>query len=436
MHRTAVGLGLAVSGWVALAATALPAANPLRVLLVTLFVVACPGAAAVRLAAPAPDRRDGLSAVLERAVLTVALSLAFGTLVAEGFFLARSFSTTRALVVLAVLTTLLALLGRYGGRFRRGSRPAGSDPPGPERRPTAPRSGPARRVGAVAAAVALATTAAACGGPGSAAPDTAPAPATSTGTPGEAVPAPTTTSPVPAAPGAWHEVFADDFDGSTLDPSRWTTCYDWNVDGCTNAGNKELQWYLPSQVAVGGGLLHLTATRRSTTGSDGVSYPWRSGMVSTGRDSWDAAPRHVFTYGYFATRMQVPAGAGLFPAFWLMPASRFTPPELDVVEFFEGTRTPVLTVHWKGPDGKDLHTGKHYKGPFDYAAGFHTFALDWEKGSLTWYVDGVPELTVDQHVPDVPMEALLTLAVGFPDAPAASLDSAVMKVDWVRIWQH
>ena len=441
MQRTPVGLGLAVSGWVALAATTLPAADPLRVLVVTLFLVLCPGAAAVRLAAPAPDPRNRSAAVLETGVLTVALSLSIGALVAEGFFLSRSFSTARAVAVLAVLTTLMALLGLHGARFRR-PRGAGRDPAGAERRKAPPRSGRARRVGPVAAAVALATTAAACGGRGAAVPSLATATSTATaatGTSGEATtaaPAPTTTSPAPAAPGPWHAVYTDDFNGSTLDPSRWTTCYDWNLGGCTNAGNREIEWYLPSQVAVSGGVLHLTATRRSTTGSNGTTYPWRSGMVSTGRDSWNATPRHTFTYGYFAARIQVPAGAGLFPAFWLMPETRATPPELDVVEFFDGTRTVVMTVHWKGPDGKGVHTGKHYHGPVDYAAGYHVFALDWEKSSLTWYVDGVPELVVTEHVPDVAMEALLTLAVGFPSAPAASLDSAVMKVDWVRIWQH
>ena len=434
---------LALSGWVALGATLLPAAEPLRVLLVVLFLVFCPGAAAVRWAAPAPDRRNRLSALLETGILAVALSLAIGALVAEAFFLSHRFTSARALATLAVITTLLVLAG-YHRRRRRAAADPPAEPPGTGRtRPEAmPRAG--RTALTVALAIALAMTASGCGGRGGGTPDLSPtgrsatdsmAPAASASTTRSPVPAPTPT-PVPAAPGPWHPVFADDFTGTELNASRWTRCYDWNLNGCTNAGNHETEWYLPGQVTVGDGLLNLTAQRRGTVGSDGVDYPWRSGMVSTGRDSWDATPRHVFTYGYFAARIKVPAGAGFFPAFWLMPASRHTPPELDVVEFIGGSRTAILTVHWTGPGGKDLHEGKHVRGPADFSAGYHVYALDWEKGSLTWYIDGVPQLSLHEHVPAVPMEMLLTLAVGFPTAPAASADSAVMRTDWVRVWQH
>jgi beta-glucanase (GH16 family) len=273
-----------------------------------------------------------------------------------------------------------------------------------------PRRGRSRssgRLGWALAAVVLAATAAACGGHGPAAPvrsttGSTPRATTPAATPTAASAQPTPT-PAPAAPGIWHPVFTDDFDGTALAPDRWTTCYDWNLGGCTNAGNDEIQWYLPGQVAVGGGQLNLSAVRRPTTGSDGVTYPWRSGMVSTGRDSWEGTPRHVFSYGYFAARIKVPAGAGFFPAFWLMPQTRATPPELDVVEFIGGTRSVVMTVHWTGPDGEDLHQGRHFSGSLDYSAGYHVFALDWEKNSLTWFVDGVSRLVVTQHVPAVPM---------------------------------
>lgn len=453
MRRIAVSLGIAASGWVALAATALPAANPLRVLLVTAFLVLGPGAAAVRLAGRPGGRRDRTSARLETGVLTVAVSLSLSALVAEGFFLSRDFSVHRALGVLAGLTTLLALLAHLGPRRRRpgpaaGTAPAGpgagpavggGDPPGvirrsgraaAGRRPTgAARIRPGGRAMGVAGAAGLLLTAGGCGSR-TGAPPSALVPA-----PVRATPATPAATAGPAAPGSWHLVFQDDFNGTVLDPSRWTTCYDWNLDGCTNAGNHESEWYLPGQVSVGGGVLSLTAVRRTTRGSNGDSYPWRSGMVSTGRDHWDGTPRHTFNQGYFAAAIRVPSAEGLFPAFWLMPDTRTTPPEIDIAEF-AGTAPQVqLNVHWAGPGGADRHQQRRY-GPVDVHTGYHVFALDWESNSLTWYVDGVSRYRVTDHVPDVPMELLLNLAVGYPMAPAASLDSAVMKVDWVRVWQH
>lgn len=120
-------LGLALSGWVAFAATRLPDGSPPRVIIAFAFLLLCPGAAAVRLG-DAILRRSGLRIDrLEAFVLTIGLSLALGAIVAEAFFLTGTYTTTRALGALAVFTSFGALcpvaLGHMGkGRGRRGRR--------------------------------------------------------------------------------------------------------------------------------------------------------------------------------------------------------------------------------------------------------------------------------------------------------------------------
>ena len=306
----------------------------------------------------------------------------------------------------------------------------------------------------------LATTAA-CGtlSRGNAAPPPVPSPSTvsapsspadSAGTPSStggpsAKPSPstaTTASPAalrlgPSAPGPWKQVFGDDFNGPELNGNTWATCYDWNDNGCTNSGNHESQWYTPGQVSQSGGALLLSASRRWTQGSNGRDYPWTSGMVSTGRDHWSGPTRATFTYGYFAAAIRIPPQQGMFPSFWLMPSSRVTPPEIDVMEGIKSTTAMEMNVHWADAEGADKHASKTY-GPVDYPAGYHVFAVDWEPKSITWYIDGVARYRVTDtaHIPDVPMELLLDLAVGYPQAPPASVDSARMSVDWVRVWQH
>ncbi|MER6418831.1 glycoside hydrolase family 16 protein [Streptomyces sp. NPDC001137] len=237
-------------------------------------------------------------------------------------------------------------------------------------------------------------------------------------------------------PRHWRLVFHDEFHGSKLDTGRWATCYDWNQNGCTNGGNKEQEWYLPGQASVGAGALTLSADRHTTRGSDNRAYPWVSGMVSTGRDHWDARPRRTFTYGYFEAAIKIPPQAGMFPAFWLMPASRYTPPELDIMEFLGTTRRVSMYTHWRGRDGARHHVRGSY-GPVDFSRRYHVFALLWKADELTWYVDGVPRFRVTQagRIPHVPMEVLVNLAVGIPLPPPPSVDSAQMKVDWVRVWQ-
>ncbi|QMU75067.1 glycoside hydrolase family 16 protein [Streptacidiphilus sp. PB12-B1b] len=242
----------------------------------------------------------------------------------------------------------------------------------------------------------------------------------------------------PPVAGPWNLVFSDDFDGDRLDGDDWVTCYDWNDDGCTNAGHRELEWYLPGQVAVANGALDLFADKTPTYGTDGRMHSWTSGMASTGRQSWYGTPHFTLEYGYIAAAIQIPAQKGMFPSFWMMPAgTRTTPPEIDIMEGIQSSTRVQMTLHWTNAQGKDVHSAVQW-GPEPYTTGYHVFAVDWEKNSITWYIDGVPRYRVTDTalIPRVPMELLLNLAVGFPKSPPVGVDSAEMKVDWVRAWQH
>jgi beta-glucanase (GH16 family) len=242
----------------------------------------------------------------------------------------------------------------------------------------------------------------------------------------------------PNVPGPWNLVFSDDFDNDQLNSDNWVTCYDWNYDGCTNGGHPELEWYLPGQVSVADGALTLSADKETTPGTNGKTYSWASGMVSTGRESWDGTPHFTITYGYIAAAIQVPPEQDMFPAFWLMPAgSKTTPPEIDIYEGTTGPDNAQMTLHWASPTGRDVHSAVQY-GPVDFPDGYHVFAVDWEPGSITWYIDGIARYRVTDgaHIPKVAMEILINLAVGWPTPPPADIRSARMKVDWVRAWQH
>ncbi|MFG2678278.1 hypothetical protein [Streptomyces sp. NPDC048392] len=97
---------VAVSGWAALAATAVPGPSPLRWTPVLLFVLFGPGCAVLY---PQPA---GLAsgARLEAAALAAPVSLSLGVLTATSLFLAEAFSATAFLVPLAAFTTVTAAL--------------------------------------------------------------------------------------------------------------------------------------------------------------------------------------------------------------------------------------------------------------------------------------------------------------------------------------
>ncbi|MER5550120.1 hypothetical protein ABT001_00235 [Streptomyces sp. NPDC002793] len=105
-RRTLTRAALALSGWVALAVTALPAGSPLRWAPVLLFVCFGPGLA---LLYPLPGPlRPG--ARLEAAALAAPFGLCVAAIAATALFLVEGFSGTAFLVSLAAFTTLASVL--------------------------------------------------------------------------------------------------------------------------------------------------------------------------------------------------------------------------------------------------------------------------------------------------------------------------------------
>jgi hypothetical protein len=105
-RRTLTRTALALTGWVALAATALPAGSPLRWAPVLLFVCFGPGLALLypRTGPPGPGGR------LEAAALAAPLGLSVAVIAATSLFLVEDFSGTAFLVSLAAFTTLASAL--------------------------------------------------------------------------------------------------------------------------------------------------------------------------------------------------------------------------------------------------------------------------------------------------------------------------------------
>lgn len=241
--------------------------------------------------------------------------------------------------------------------------------------------------------------------------------------------------------GGWRLVFEDEFDHGVLEPGSWTTCYWWGVDGCKIGTNGELEWYQPDNVGVGDGVLRLTARREAVVTSDGEQLDYTSGMVTTGRDTsdQDEPPRFAFTYGRVEIRAQLPAGQGLWPAFWLLPLDHESRPEIDVMEVL-GHDTSTLRVHYHYiVDGDKESVGERVPAA-DLSVGWHTYSVDWSPERIVWYLDGVAKWWVDDPgvISNEPMYVILNLAVGgdYPGAPDATTPfPSSYLIDYVRIWQ-
>lgn len=224
--------------------------------------------------------------------------------------------------------------------------------------------------------------------------------------------------------------FASDFSGSRLNTKIWGTCYPWAhaQAGCNNFGNKEYEWYLPSQVRVSGGVLHLVAQRIPALGQNAqgasMQYSCRSGMVTT-------YPGFRFKYGYVQVVAQVPGGPGLWPALWLLAANLRWPPEMDILEHYgpPNVRTNVA-LHPVGAPGitKFLDTD-------NLSSGWHTFGLSWTSSRLVWFIDGQAVLTTSQHIPHQPMYLIANLAVYQPPSGDQGCEGT-MLIRSIKVWQN
>ena len=171
----------------------------------------------------------------------------------------------------------------------------------------------------------------------------------------------------------------DNFDGDKLNTD------DWNVE-LHEAGwvNSELQEYVNSDenIQVKDGALHLKPKSKG----DGK---YTSGRVNT-------MGKHDFKYGVFEAKVKFPKGQGYLPAFWMMPTDESLygqwPKcgEIDIAEVM-GQETDKLygTIHYGEPHMQSQGTTKADKSGKDYADDYHTYAVEWVPGRITWYVDGV-----------------------------------------------
>ncbi|RYD36962.1 MAG: DNRLRE domain-containing protein [Verrucomicrobiaceae bacterium] len=108
----------------------------------------------------------------------------------------------------------------------------------------------------------------------------------------------------PSIPGTWTIDFEENFNGTTLDGTKWRM-------GTHHSGIAGSGGNAPGNISVSGGTLKLKAEQRPVT-FGGTNYSYATGEVST-------FANYRRQYGFFEARVKYPAVTGLWPAFWLMP---------------------------------------------------------------------------------------------------------------------
>ena len=282
----------------------------------------------------------------------------------------------------------------------------------------------------------------------------------------------------------WKLIWSDEFSASQLDMDKWS--FEKN---CWGGGNNEQQCYTdrPQNLYIDDGILNITAIRGAFKGpvrhDDRPDYrtagerelPYTSARIrSKGKGDW--------LHGRFEIRAKLPTGQGTWPAIWMLPTDSpydwwAASGEIDILEAVNlkarsdehGTlgSEPESRVHGtlhygrRWPD--NVHTGTGFKLPEGEhpSDAFYTYAIEWEKDEIRWYVDdyhfatqrssgwysqsksGDGWETNPEDAPfDHPFHLIMNLAVG-GNWPAkvneTGIDESVfpqtLQIDFVRVYQ-
>ncbi|HEV7194824.1 MAG TPA: glycoside hydrolase family 16 protein [Pedococcus sp.] len=178
----------------------------------------------------------------------------------------------------------------------------------------------------------------------------------------------------------WHQVFADDFNGTSLDASKWNR-YSGQPGGDPGG------WWDPRHVTVGNGLLALNGYKDPSDGGK-----WTTGGVST-------SPGLSQTYGKYLVRFRLDSGVGIAHVILLWPSDGSWPPEVDFSEDNGANRqTDFGTLHY-GANNSTIDSSLAVD-----LTRWHTLGVEWTPGKLVYTIDGRNwATTTNANVPSVPM---------------------------------
>lgn len=241
-------------------------------------------------------------------------------------------------------------------------------------------------------------------------------------------------------------VWFDEFDGTTLDQTKWSF-----ETGGGGWGNQEKEYYTnrSNNLRVENGNLVIEALKETYQTSS-----YTSARINT-RDKFS------FAYGKIEARISLPSGKGTWPAFWMMGSSITYSRwplcgEIDIMEHIGSDPTmtshAVHTYEMNGSKGNNWYSRK-YSANMENS--FHTYGIEWEQkynegdDCMSFYVDGVKSATIwEPHVNSTtknwPFKSdffvLLNLAIG--GTMGGTVDDNIfagpvqMKVDYVRVYQR
>jgi len=158
-----------------------------------------------------------------------------------------------------------------------------------------------------------------------------------------------------------------------------------------------------------------------------------------------------FQYGRLEARIKTPSGLGTWPAFWMLGSDLLKgipwpdSGEIDILEQKGSMPETVFgTIHGPNlPGGAGGGYGSTYSAPTSLNNVFHTYAIEWKKNKIDFYVDdnlyfsaAANDGSSGTWVYNQPFFLILNLAMGgeFTGDLDPAMKQAQMSIDYIRFY--
>ncbi|WP_340066022.1 glycoside hydrolase family 16 protein [Ascidiimonas aurantiaca] len=229
-------------------------------------------------------------------------------------------------------------------------------------------------------------------------------------------------------------VWEEQFEGKTLDHNSWS--FELG-DGCPSLcgwGNNERQIYTKVNHKLKNGYLIITAKKEDSI--------YTSTRIVTKN-------KKTFQYGRIEIKAKLPAGKGLWPAFWMLGSNidKVKWPacgEIDVLEYVgKEPHTVFTSLHTTSSHGNTVNSKKTCIP--DIEKGFHVYEALWTPERITFLIDRkkVYEYAPENKTPDnwpfnQPFYFIINLAIG-GNFGGPYVDNTIFPqnfvVDYIRVYQ-
>ena len=251
-------------------------------------------------------------------------------------------------------------------------------------------------------------------------------------------------------------IFQDEFDGETLDDSRWVPQY-------LSSWAQKPELAEPTYI-MENGLMRLqifaetqpwcpeydgeTVVSGFTTGDRNALHNWNG--TNAVRNPVEMQATHLNQYGYYEIRAKGQSGSARHAAWWLL-GFEDVPGESAEIDIFEilgniSHKVPVNFHAWNDPDAPDGGGFSYTNRQMDFHEEFHIYGFNWIEGGgqgeapdkMEFYVDGVKTGERNVNI-DYPVLQLFSLyekrAGGWTGIWLPKPYPNTFDIDYVRVYK-